>query len=88
MPPDLLMPAGGLLVAYYRLYHVRDGHFVGVELIEAEEDGAAVRAAQERVGELPAELWCGDRKVSTLTGLGPARTAGSAISAGEDGPTD
>lgn len=82
------MPVGGLLVAYYRLYHVRDGHFVGVELIEAEEDGAAVRAAEERVGELPAELWCGDRKVRSLTGLGPAPTAGSAMFAGGDGRTD
>ena len=50
-------------MAYYRLYHVRRGHFARFDEIEAEGDIAAVRQAGALVREDMAELWCGSRKV-------------------------
>jgi hypothetical protein len=50
-------------LAYYRLYHVRRGHFARFDELEAEGDVAAVRQAGALVREDPAELWCGSRKV-------------------------
>jgi hypothetical protein len=52
-------------VSYYRLYVLSapEGRFVGFEEIEAEDDAAAIRRAEEFVGERPLELWCGSRKV-------------------------
>lgn len=52
-------------MGYYRLYLMAraDGRFVGFEEIEAEDDQAAVRAAERFLGNQPLELWCGPRKV-------------------------
>ena len=50
-------------MAYYRLYHVRRGHFARFDEIEAEGDIDAVRQAGALVRGDPAELWCGGRKV-------------------------
>ena len=53
---------------YYRLYLLgrSDGHFVGFEEIEADDDAAALASARASVGQRPAELWCGRRKVASL----------------------
>lgn len=48
----------------YKLYHIRDAHFVRSETFEAEDEQDAVRWAQDRIGDEPAELWCQDRKVA------------------------
>lgn len=53
-------------MAYYRLYFLRDGHFVRFEEIEAEDDVRAVRAASAQVGAQAMELWCGRRKVQSF----------------------
>ena len=53
---------------HYRLYHVRNGHFVRFDQIEAAGDIDALREAGTLVRELPAELWCGDRKIMTFDG--------------------
>ena len=51
----------------YRLYFVGDdGHFKGVEVIEADDDDAAIKAAREFAGKLPMELWESARKVETF----------------------
>lgn len=55
-------------MAYYRLYHIRNGHFFRFDMIEAEGDVDAVREAGALVGEQPAELWCADRKVMIFEG--------------------
>lgn len=54
---------------YYRLYHVRHGRFARANEIDAEDDVAAVRQARGLVEDDPAELWCGERKVTILNGL-------------------
>jgi hypothetical protein len=58
-----LHPSTGADLAYYRLYHVRRGHFARFDEIGAEGDVEAVRLAGALVREDPAELWCGSRKV-------------------------
>lgn len=62
---------------YYRLYMLSapDGRFVGFEEIEADDDVAAVRMAEEFAGERPLELWCGARKVRSIPAMPAARTA-------------
>ena len=50
-------------MAYYRLYHVRRGHFARFDEVEADGDIEAVRQAGALVRENPCELWCGSRKV-------------------------
>lgn len=52
-------------MSYYRLLFMKDydGPVVGVEEIAARDDVEAVRAAAERVGPQPLELWCEKRKV-------------------------
>jgi hypothetical protein len=52
---------------YYRLYHVEQDHFAGVDEFEAEDDVQAVRHAKALNGPATAELWCGKRKVKTFT---------------------
>ena len=48
----------------YRLYFVGgDGHFAGVEIIDAEDDDAAIQAARTFAGSLPMELWNLSRRV-------------------------
>ena len=51
-------------VGTYKLYHIQGGHFVRSESFEAQDDEEAKRAAQDRIGEDPAELWFADRKVA------------------------
>jgi hypothetical protein len=53
-------------MAYYRLYFVRDGHFVRFEEILAEDDVQAVRTAGSSAGALGLELWCGRRRVKSF----------------------
>ena len=54
-------------MAYYRLYllHAGSGRFVGFEEIEAVDDGAAARLADDNHPGRARELWCGKRKVKT-----------------------
>lgn len=47
----------------YRLYHVRNDHFAGVDEFEAADDVTAVRHADKLDRPATAELWCGKRKV-------------------------
>ena len=56
-------------MAYYRLYFVRDGHFVRCEEILADDDGEALRAAGARAGPLDLELWCGRRRVKNFAAV-------------------
>lgn len=51
---------------YYRLYHLRRGHFARSNEVEADDDVAAVRQARSLVVGDPAELWCGERKVKNF----------------------
>ena len=55
-------------MAYYRLYHIKSGHFFRYDMIEAEGDIDAVGEAGALIGEHPAELWCADRKVMMFDG--------------------
>ena len=57
---------------YYRMYHVRHGHFARAEDLEADDDVIAVRLARARIEDGPAELWCGERKVFTFNGVDSA----------------
>ncbi len=56
-------------MAYYRLYFVRDGHFVRFEEILADDDLDAVRLAGASAGSLGLELWCGRRRVKTFPAM-------------------
>jgi hypothetical protein len=47
----------------YRLFHLRDGHFVKRDEIIAASDAEAAAEAERRRAGAPAELWCGPRKV-------------------------
>lgn len=60
--------AAGGVVNYYRLYMLSgpEGRFVGFEEIEAEDDVAAARQAEQYAGERPLELWCGSRKIRSF----------------------
>ena len=51
---------------YYRLYHVKDDHFAGVDDFEAEDDVQACRHAQTLNGSSTAELWSGKRKIKVF----------------------
>lgn len=64
----------GAEVNYYRLYVLRGpgGRFVGFEEIEAEDDVAAARRAEQFIGVRPLELWCGSRKVRSFAARSPA----------------
>jgi hypothetical protein len=53
-------------VAYYRLYLIEHGRFVGFEEIEAADDAQALESAARRNGTHAVELWCGNRKVKSL----------------------
>jgi hypothetical protein len=48
------------------LYHLRPGHFARSNELEADDDVAAVRQARSLVVADPAELWCGERKITTF----------------------
>lgn len=62
---------GAGFVPYYRLCHVRRGRLARTEELEADDDVAAVREARLAVEDDPAELWCGDRKVTSFNGALP-----------------
>jgi hypothetical protein len=49
----------------YRLYLLNrfSGHIDGVEEITSADDVGAIAQVGERPGGLPAELWCGGRKI-------------------------
>lgn len=51
---------------YYRLRHLRPGHFTRSNEIEAADDVAAVRLARSLLMADPAELWCGERRITTF----------------------
>ena len=61
-----LIDPGGASMPYYRLYHVRQSHFAGVDDFQAEDDVQAVRHAETLNGTSTAELWCGARKINTF----------------------
>ena len=54
------------MLADYRLYSIRHGHFWRCEEMRAESDEAAISEASRRQQALPAELWSGARKVKLL----------------------
>ena len=70
-------------MAYYRLYHISDGHFCRVEELSAEDDVQAVRQAGMLLETGAAELWSGKRRVKTFgkPSPNPARADGLAESA-------
>jgi hypothetical protein len=51
---------------YYRLYHVKQDHFAGVDDFEADDDVQACRHAETLNGTATAELWCGKRKIKVF----------------------
>lgn len=66
-------------MTYYRLYFMdpRSGHIAAFESIEAEDDAAAIAAAERHLGWQPLELWCQGRKVQRIEALqaaAPRRT--------------
>ena len=52
----------------YRLYRMNPhtGHIEGVEEFDAADDLDAILFVQDRPRRLPAELWCGGRKLLRL----------------------
>ena len=50
-------------MAYYRLYHLNEGHFSHFDDFEAEDDVRAVRWARPLAGDHEAELWSRARRV-------------------------
>lgn len=50
----------------YRLYRLdpHSGHFIGVEEMQATDDGAAIRLTNERHSQVSTELWRGGHKVA------------------------
>ncbi len=61
-------------MSYYRLYRLSgpEGRFIGFEEIQAVDDVAACRLADEFAGDLPLELWCGARKVRSIPAVSAA----------------
>lgn len=58
---------------YYRLYHVKDDSFAGVDDFDAPDDVQAVKHAETLNAGATAELWSGKRKVKTFEpGADPA----------------
>ena len=64
LPPDR---SGGSEMPYYRLFHVRQGHYANVDDFEASDDVQAVRHAATLSGTSTSDLWCGARKIKTFT---------------------
>ena len=50
-----------------RTYDLRPGHFARSSELEADDDVAAVRQARSLLVADPAELWCGERKITTFS---------------------
>lgn len=65
-------------MAYYRLYHVSEGHFSHFEDFEAEDDVKAIGRARSLAGDHEAELWSRARPVKLFRKAG-AYLAGSAV---------
>ena len=53
-------------MAYYRLYHIKQNRFVGVDDFQAENDTQALLDASLLNGTSISELWEGGRKIKTL----------------------
>jgi hypothetical protein len=55
----------------YRLYllDTYSGHINGVEEIHSADDLGAIALATERPRDVPAELWCGSRKICRFDAL-------------------
>lgn len=51
---------------YYRLYHLDQNRFVGVDNFHAGDDGQAIRQARQLNGTTTCELWEGGRRITTL----------------------
>ena len=62
---------------YFRLYHIKDGHFISFEDFEADGDLQAVARARELNGQGGSELWSGKRRVITLEGKVRERSSGA-----------
>lgn len=50
----------------YRLYHIKQHQFVGVDDFSAGDDAQAFRDAKSLNGTSASELWEGSRKITTL----------------------
>ena len=60
----------------YRLYFIGpDGHFSGVEVIEAADDEAATGAARKHIGARRMELWQLHRHIKDFPASTPANHA-------------
>ena len=55
-------------MSYYRLYFLdpQSGHIDRFEEYDARDDGQAITRAEDRLDEVPLELWSGARKVAHL----------------------
>lgn len=53
-------------MAFYQLNCLSDGRIFRCEAFEAASDEVAIRRSLEMRGRTAAELWCGQRKVSTF----------------------
>lgn len=53
-------------MAYYRICFIKNGRHVCFDEFSAADDVQALREAERHVGDEPAELWCGDRRVTTV----------------------
>ena len=51
---------------YYRLYHIEQNRFVGVDEFHAGDDDRARRDARMLNGTATSELWEGGRKIMTM----------------------
>ena len=51
---------------YYRLYHIRHGHFERFDDFEAEDDVRALVEARRLNGHGYSELWSGRRRIIEL----------------------
>ena len=56
----------------YRLYLWRGGRIRDAIDIHADDDAAAIRAAEQKAGNVAAELWCAGRRVATMLGAAAA----------------
>jgi hypothetical protein len=60
----------------YRLYFIRDdGHFAGVEIIEAVDDEAAITVARKHAGARALELWDLGKHVWSLPAASPGQSS-------------
>jgi len=53
-------------MAYYRVCFIKNGRHLCFDEFLAEDDIQALKEAERHVGDESAELWCGDRRVTTV----------------------